>query len=48
MPLKALMSRLENKPLKTMALLIVALVIGRVVGEFAVGFVDGMIAGFSN
>jgi hypothetical protein len=42
------LSRLENKPLKTMALVIVAMVVARVAGEFGSGFVDGFITAFTD
>lgn len=48
MSLKALLSRLENKPLKMMALVFVAVVAARVAGEFGVGLVDGLIAGLTD
>jgi hypothetical protein len=46
--LKTLLSRFENKPLKMMALVIVAIVVGRVASEFGMGFVDGVISGFTD
>ena len=48
MHLKTLLSRLENKPLKMMALVFVAVVAARVAGEFGIGLVDGLIAGFTD
>jgi hypothetical protein len=46
--LKTLLSRFENKPLKMMTLVIVAIVVGRVASEFGSGFVEGVIAGFTD
>jgi hypothetical protein len=46
--LKVLLFRFENKPLKMMALVVVAVVAARLASEFGTGFVDGLIAGFTD
>lgn len=46
--LKTLRSRFEDRPFKTMALFVVALVAARLAGEFGSGFVDGLIASFTD
>lgn len=48
MSLKALLLRFENKPFKTAASLFLGLLIARLVGDFVIGFIDGLIAGFTN
>ncbi len=48
MSLKALLFRLENKPLKTMVLVVIAVVAARLASEFGIGFVGGLIAGFKD
>jgi uncharacterized membrane protein len=44
--LVSLLSRLEKKPLKMALVLIAAAVAYRLIGDFSIGFVDGMIAAF--
>ncbi|WP_158285906.1 MULTISPECIES: hypothetical protein [unclassified Caulobacter] len=46
--LRALLSRFEAKPLKTTALVIVAIVAARLAGELGIGFVGGVITGFTD
>jgi hypothetical protein len=46
--LKVLLFRFENKPLKMMALVVVAVVAARLASEFGTGFVGGLIAGFTD
>ncbi|PIB95888.1 hypothetical protein [Caulobacter sp. X] len=46
MSLVSLLSRFEKKPLKMTLTLIAAFVAFRLIGEFGVGFVDGVIAAF--
>lgn len=46
MSLVSLLSRLEKKPLKMTLVLIAAAVAYQLIGDFSVGFVDGVIAAF--
>lgn len=48
MSLVSLLSRYEKKPLKLALVVIAGFVAFRLIGEFSVGFVGGMIRGFTD
>lgn len=46
--MKAVLAPLGDKPLKTAAMIFLALVVARIAGEFGAGVIDGFIAEITN
>ena len=46
--MKTLLSPLGDKPVRMVVLIFVAMVAARIAGEFGAGFIDGLVAEFSN
>lgn len=48
MSLQNLLSRAAERPFRTALLIVAGLVLGRLIGEFGSGFIDGLVIGFTD